>query len=202
MAEKEFMSPEAAGQSTPIQGINAPWESQVPQQGQQYRETLHGYRYTAHQPSPEDIDLSGFKTNTIKKRFTPQTTAVVTVIFMAIFAVIFGITKSSRDMKNRQTSRWQSDYTLQETSKSINDKYDIVGVKNGNDTVQFLLEQTSDDAEVHAKVTVVFYSSNNDALDIITGNATMHGKGGNAIIEVKIPSKAKGFDHMSIISEE
>ena len=200
MTENEFKSPEAAGQTpfSPQQEIKAPWDTGNQKEQQQYRKRNFYQENSRQTVGPEDIDLSGFQVQPQKQKRAPYITTILTIMTVALFAVIFGITKTIREMNNEQ-SRWQTEYVLEETKKGINDKYNIVGAKNNGDTVQLLLEQTSDDKEVTAKVTVIFYDSQN-ACDLQSGNGTMHGKGTNCIIEIK--PNVSSFDHMNIINEE
>lgn len=149
-----------------------------------------------HNASPKDIDLSVFHTPQ-HKRSSVHIATIAIMMLIAILAVIYGISKTIND-KNGKTG-WQKDYVLEETKKGTNSKYNIIGAKNNGNMIQLLLEQTSDDKEVTAKVTVIFYNSQNTALEAQSGNGTMHGKGTNCIIEIK-PNVS--FDHMNIISEE
>ena len=145
--------------------------------------------------TPADIDLSAFHTPQ-RRKISPYVTTIITIMFVAILAAGYGIAKTINERNTKNS--WQ-DYVPEGTSKSISNRYNIVGAKNNNGTVQLLLEQTSDDKEITAKVTVVFYNSQNTALEAQSGNGTMHGKGTNCIIEIK-PNVS--FDHMNIINEE
>ncbi len=150
----------------------------------------------AQRNTPADIDLSDFKKQ--KPGFGYRTAAVLFVSFViiCITSVILFIRSKMTDIEKHQTL-WTSDYTFGGSSQS--GAYKVTGCRNGDGCVEILLEQLSDDVELHPKITAVFYKGSS-AVGAQTGTGNLHGKGTNCIIE--IPVTGIGFDSITLVSEE
>lgn len=149
-----------------------------------------------HNSTPISIDLSDFKKQ--KPSFGYRTAVVLFVSFVIICVtlVILFIRSKMTDIEKQQTS-WTSDYTFGGSSQS--GAYKVTGCRNGDGCIEILLEQLSDDAELHPKITAVFYKGSS-AVGAQTGTGNLHGKGTSCIIE--IPVNGIGFDSITLVSEE
>ena len=149
-----------------------------------------------HNNTPIRIDLSDFKKQKPSLGYRAAVTLFVSFVIICIASVILFIRSKMTDIEEHQNS-WTSDYTLRGSSQS--GAYKVTGCRNGDGCIEILLEQLSDDAELHPKVTAVFYKGSS-AVGAQTGTGNLHGKGTSCIIE--IPVTGIGFDSITLVSEE
>lgn len=149
-----------------------------------------------HNSTPVRIDLSDFKKQKPSLGYRAAVILFVSFVIVCIASVILFIRSKMTDIEKQQNS-WTSDYTLGGSSQS--GTYKVTGCRNGDGCIEILLEQLSDDAELHPKVTAVFYKGSS-AIGAQTGTGNLHGKGTSCIIE--IPVTGIGFDSITLVSEE
>jgi len=148
--------------------------------------------------TPADIDLSDFKKPKQSLGYRAAVILFIGIVVVIIASVLLFIRSKMEVSGNRQNS-WAKDYIVENSTPTFSGSYRVLGCRNGEGCIEILLEQTSDDPELHIKITAVLYKGSS-AVEAHTGTGNLHGKGSSCIIN--LPVYDSGYDSVTFLEEK
>ncbi|MCR4992220.1 MAG: hypothetical protein K6A45_04165 [Lachnospiraceae bacterium] len=148
--------------------------------------------------TPANIDLSDFKKPKQNLEYRAAVILFIGLVVVIIASVLLFI-RSKMEVSGTQQNSWTKDYIVGNSTPTFSGSYKVLGCRNGEGCIEILLEQTSDDQELHIKITAVLYKGSS-AVEAHTGTGNLHGKGSSCIIN--LPVYDSGYDSVTFLEEK